>query len=116
MNKRDENRLMWIKEEAEFLLEITYEHNLEDFLNDRLLQHGVTMALINIGESVTSLSKELKQGYPNIEWREITSLRNIAAHNYDGLRMEDIWDNVTEDVPKLLERVNEILRAEGVEE
>ena len=97
------------------MLRITYGHNLGSFLNDDLVQHGVTMALINIGESVKSLSKELKQEYQNMEWQDITNFRNIAAHNYDGLRMEDIWEIVTTDVPELLELVKNILLAEGVE-
>jgi uncharacterized protein with HEPN domain len=116
MNARDKNRLEWIKEESEYLLEKAENCNVEDFVYDKDLQHIVAMALINIGESVASLSKELKQRYPNIEWREITDLRNIAAHNYDGLRMEDIWDNVTDDIPELLEQVQDILHSERIEE
>jgi len=115
MNERDENRLEWIKDEAEFVLRITYEHSLERFLNDDLVQHGVTMALINIGESAKSLSKKLKREHQGIEWQDLTNLRNIAAHNYDGLRMDDIWEIVTKDVPELLEQVKNILNAGEVE-
>jgi uncharacterized protein with HEPN domain len=71
------------------------------------------MALINIGESVKSMSKELKEMYPDIEWRGITAFRNIAAHNYDGLRMDDIWEIVTTDIPVLLEQVKGILLTGG---
>jgi uncharacterized protein with HEPN domain len=56
----------------EFMLRITYRHNLESFLNDDLVQHGVTMALINIGESAKSLSKKLKQKHRDIKWQDIT--------------------------------------------
>ena len=63
-----------------------------------------------------SLSKKFKQVHQGIEWQDITNLRNIAAHNYDGLRMEDIWEIVTEDIPELLELVKGILRDGGVDE
>jgi uncharacterized protein with HEPN domain len=43
-------------------------------------------------------------------------VRDVAAHNYDGLRLDDIWKNVTRDVPELMEQVREILIDEGVEE
>jgi len=115
MDENDISRLEWITEEAGFLLEITYGLNLDDFLTDRLLQHGVVMALINIGESANSLNKKLKEKHPHIDWQGITDLRNIAAHNYGGLRMPWIWKNATRDVPDLLEQVEEILRAEGVD-
>jgi len=111
MNERDENCLEWIKDEVEFVLKITYEHNLKSFLHDDLAQHGVTMALINIGESAKSLSKKLKRKHQEIKWQDLTNLRNIAAHNYDGLRMDDVWEVVTKDIPELLEQVKAILNA-----
>jgi uncharacterized protein with HEPN domain len=116
MNERDKTHLLFIKDEAEYLLEKAKGRNVEDFIDDRDLQHIVTMALINIGESVNSLSDEFIQKHQNIEWSEIVGLRNKVVHNYRGLRMGWIWKNVTKDVPDLLEQVNGILDAEGVEE
>ena len=110
MNERDRGLLLKIKDEAEFLLEVTENRDLHNFLTDRRLQYVVLMALIKIEESVKSLSKELKQEYQEIEWRDITGFRDIAVHNYDGLHMERVWGNVTKDVPELLEQVEGILR------
>ena len=86
-----------------------------DFLGDKDLQYIVPMALIKIGEYVKSLSKDLKQAYSGIRWVSITNLRNIAAHNYDGLHMDRIWEIVTTDIPELLEQVEGILLVEGVD-
>jgi len=65
-------------------------YDLQGFLDNELLKREVTTTLVNIGECVKSLSDDLKQVYPDIEWQDITNLRNIAAHNYWGLRMDDI--------------------------
>ena len=81
MNERDEHLLLFIKDEAEYLLEKAENRNVEDFIDDRDLQHIVTMALINIGESVNSLSDGFIQKHQNIEWSEIVGLRNKAVHN-----------------------------------
>ena len=116
MNERDEGLLKWIREETEFVLEQIEPLVLQDFINNKHVQHSVCMALINIGESVKALSKDLKNEYQNIQWQDITDLRNVAVHNYGGLRMEWIWKNATKDVPELLEQVRGILHAEGVEE
>jgi uncharacterized protein with HEPN domain len=116
MNERDKILLFNIRSEVEFLLEVVDPHDSEYFLNDKQLQYVASMALIKIGESVKSLSKDIKQKNQEIEWREIAGFRDIAVHNYDGLRMEDIWQIATNDVPVLLERVNNILQEEGVEE
>jgi uncharacterized protein with HEPN domain len=112
MDGDDKILLEWIKEEIKFVLEITDGYDWDRFSTDKKTQHAVSMALINIGESVKSLNEELKQKNQNIEWRYIAGLRDIAAHNYGGLRMDWIWGNVTKDIPELLELVTGVLLAE----
>lgn len=34
----------------------------------------------------------MKSTMPEIEWRKITGLRNILAHEYFGINKEIIWD------------------------
>jgi len=116
MNDRDETLLLNIKDTVETLIGLVDGYDFSRFLSDERTKLAVSMSLIKIGEYVKSLSGDLKQTYSDIRWISITNLRNIAAHDYDGLRMEDIWVNVTVDAPILLEQVKEILRAEGVED
>ena len=110
------NLLLNIIDEAEILLEMTKGYDLQSFLSDEKTKRAVSMALINIGESVKKLSEGFKQENQEMEWREIAGLRDIAVHNYSGLHMERIFVNVTRDIPELLEQVKGILNAEGVEE
>ena len=96
-------------------MEVLDGEGLDNFLKNRGLQYIVSMALIKIGEYVKSLSQDLKQEYREIEWREIAGLRDIAVHNYDGLNMDWIFVNVMNDIPKLLQQVNDILNAKKIE-
>ena len=116
MNERDETRLLFIKDEAEFLLEMTDGCDLQGFLSDEGKKRAGSMALITIGEYASRLSDGFKQENQGIKWRSISDLRNIADHNYEGICMEDIWGISVNDVPELLEQVKGILNAEGVEE
>jgi len=116
MKKRDEILLRYIQGQAALLLRLMKEYDWHRFQDDELAQNGVSMILIKLGESVKLLSKDLKDAHSDVRWVSITNLRNIAAHNYEGLHMDRIWGNVTKDVPELLEQVNNILHAEGVEE
>ena len=59
------------------------------------------MTLINIGELVKNLSEDFKLEYPLIPWRRITGMRDITAHKYQTLRMEDVWLTATQDIPQL---------------
>lgn len=39
--------------------------------------------------------------YPNIEWIVIKNLRNKIVHDYEGIKLNFIWDIITNDLPKL---------------
>ena len=88
---------------------------MQAFLDSELLKRTSCMTLINIGESVKSLSKELKQENQDISWRFITGFRDIAAHGYQTLDMPQVWKTVTISVPELLEQIKGILHAEETE-
>jgi len=75
MNERDENLLLNIKDEAEILLEMTEGYVLQSFPESEMLKRAVSMALINIGESVKGISEELKEVNQTIPWSEIIGLR-----------------------------------------
>ena len=116
MIERDRILLLKIIYEGEYLVDKLKDQGLEDYVSNRDLQLIVTMALINIGGYVKSISEELKKEHNEIEWRDIAGVRDVAAHNYDGLHLDDIWKDASENVPKLLEQVKEILWNERVEE
>jgi uncharacterized protein with HEPN domain len=112
MNERDKNVLLKIKSEVGLLLELTGEHNLQSFLRSELLMRATCMTLINIGELVKLLTEEIKLQNPAVPWRGISGLRDVTAHGYYTLRMEDIWETVTKDVPLFQTQIGEILNAE----
>jgi len=84
---------------------------LEMFLADELLQDGVCMNLLNMGELVKQLPQDIRQQYSDIPWKKMAGLRDVTAHGYDSLRMNDIWETATKDVPILIGKIEEIIRA-----
>ena len=112
MNNRDKNILLKIQSEAELLLELTDGHDLQGFLASEVLKRATGMTLINIGELVKLLTEEIKLQNPAVPWRAISGLRNVAAHGYHTLRMEDIWEIVTKEVSPFLAQIGEILNTE----
>jgi uncharacterized protein with HEPN domain len=68
-------------------------------------KRAVCMSLINIGELVKLLTDDIKLSHPSVPWRSITGLRDVAAHGYQTLRMDDIWKTAAEDIPALLEQI-----------
>ncbi len=93
----------------DFLLK---NYSEEEFLIDEKTQRAVAMTLINIGELVKNLSMELRLSYPQVPWRSISGLRDIVAHKYQTIRMEDIWITVNADIKSLKDMLESIVKDE----
>ena len=74
-----------------------------------MLMRAVGMTVINIGELVKNLSADCRRTYTHIPWKEIAGFRDIAAHKYQTLRMEDVYETVTADFPALRDEIRGIL-------
>lgn len=79
------------------------------FMRDRKTQDAVLRNLQTLSESTQRLSDNLKNKYPAVDWRAISSLRNVIAHDYLGVNLKRIWEIVTVDLPVLKNDVAEML-------
>jgi uncharacterized protein with HEPN domain len=57
--------------------------------------------LIAIGEEVKKIDKQLLQTIPNIEWQNISDMRNVLAHDYRGVDEDIVFKVVKIELPKL---------------
>ena len=106
MDKRDRVLLDKILEEVETITDLIDGYDCESFISDEKTKRAVCMTLINIGELVKLLSDSLKKNSSSIPWRAIAGLRDVTAHGYQTLRMEDIWETVKTDIPKLRKQID----------
>ena len=44
-----------------------------------------------------------------LAWKEIAGFRDIAAHKYQTLRMEDVYETAVTDFPDLQQKITRIL-------
>ena len=109
MDSRDAAVLKKISEEAEIIASMIAGFKYEAFIVDEKTKRAVCMTLINIGEMVKLLSDNVKRANPAVPWRSIAGLRDVTAHGYQTLRMIDIWETITKDIPPLLKQIGEIL-------
>ena len=81
-------------------------------LGDEVRQSAVLQKLIVIGEAVGQISAELRQRYPQVEWRKIVGFRNIAVHTYFSVSFPTVWVTATRDVPLLRNQIVQVLEQE----
>lgn len=109
MDRRDRIILQKVLSEIDIAREMMGGCSLEQFKQNVMLMRAVGMTVINIGELVKNLSEETRAAYPHIPWKAIAGFRDIAAHKYQTLRMEDVYETVATDFPALREQIKDIL-------
>lgn len=108
MNERDRQILIRLRGEVRLVSQMLDGFELQAFLADERTKRAVCMTLINIGELVKNLSDEFRMAHNHIPWRVISGLRDITAHKYQTLRMEDVWLTATRDIPQLKKELDTI--------
>lgn len=108
MLHRDSIILSKISNEITIALDMISGITFEEFDSNEMLKRAVCMTVINIGELVKSLSSDIRQQYKTIPWREIAGFRDIAAHKYQTLHMEDVYKTVIDDFPVLADNLKKI--------
>ena len=68
-----------------------------------------------LGEAIKRLPGELREQYPEHDWRGAAGLRDIVAHGYDWVDHEVLWDAVRDDFPSLFATLEQMLSDLGGE-
>ena len=109
MNRRDGIILQKVLSEVNIAAGMMKGCSLTEFLDNEMLKRAVCMTVINVGELVKNLTEECRPSHPEVAWKEIAGFRDIAAHKYQTLRMEDIYETAVTDFPDLQQKITRIL-------
>ena len=103
---------MSIKKMVEYIdkaLRYTEGCDFESFSENEEKVDATVFAISQIGELVKNISKETMEEYPQIEWIILKNLRNKIVHDYEGIKLNLIWDIITEDIISLRDNLQKIL-------
>lgn len=67
---------------------------------------AVRMRLIEIGEAVNGIPRELMDAEPTTPWRAIIGMRNWMAHQYFDTLHGYVWETVDRDLQPLLDALD----------
>ncbi len=110
MQHRDVVIIQKIISEIQVGQEMLGDTSMEDFLDNEMLKRAVSMTVLNIGELVKNMTPETRIQYAEIPWKSIAGMRDMAAHKYQTLRMEDVYNTAKIDFPNLLEQLDALLK------
>ena len=95
MNNRDRTVVGKVLDEIAIAESLMQNEDLASFLEDEKLKRAVCMTVINIGELVKNLTESFRLIHAQVPWKAIAGFRDIAAHKYQTLRMEDVYATVS---------------------
>jgi uncharacterized protein with HEPN domain len=102
MNSRERSILEHMLEDTQDAISFASEaDNIDVFSSNKLICKAVVMSILNIGELTKHLSQEYKATYNEIPWKNISGMRDVAAHGYHTMNHKIIWDVVKNYLPDL---------------
>ncbi len=109
---RDDTYLVDILESAKIALDYVFDKSWDEFYEDIQCQDAVVRRIEIIGEAARRVSQETRDKYPQIPWREMTSMRNLVIHEYDVVDISQVWDTAQSKLPHLIEELSKIVPPE----
>ena len=109
--KRDDVRLKHMLEYARDALAFVKDATKDDLKNDKMLAFAVTRAIEVIGEAADHVSETFRDGHPQIPWRQIIGARNRLIHGYFAVDLDIVWQVVTQNLPELIEELEQLVES-----
>lgn len=110
MRHRDKTILCKVISEINIARDMLGTATLEEFINDEKLKRAVSMTVINIGELIKNVTDDTRKEHPEVPWKAIAGMRDVAAHKYQTLRMEDVYNTACIDLPTLKVQLEKVIQ------
>lgn len=65
-----------------------------------------------MGELIKTVTNEMRQMHKEVPWKAAAGLRDITAHRYQTLRMEDVYNTATVEFVNIRKQLERILSSE----
>jgi len=80
---------------------------------DHKTQAAIIRYIEIIGEAANRIQKqepEFVAAHPSLPWHEMRGMRNRMIHNYFDVNIDVLWGTVREDLPRLKQQIDALLK------
>lgn len=93
------------------MIEYSKQYTYNAFINDKKTILSYTRSFEIIGEACKSIPDNVRNQYPQIDWKGFAGLRDIIIHQYFGIGYNVIWDAIINEVPETNAAILTIIEA-----
>lgn len=83
--------------------------SFEEFSNNELLNRSIIHTLEIAGEATKGVPSEFRERHPDIPWRGMSDFRNVIAHEYFRVDLEQVWRVIHREFLPLRRRIEEMV-------
>jgi uncharacterized protein with HEPN domain len=115
MSKEKRDNILFLEDILDALEKIeNYTKNLSftEFADNGMAVDAVIRNLEVIGEATKNVSEEIKEKYPEVEWKEAAGFRNVLIHDYFGIDLEAVWDTIKKNLLPFKKHILKVLKPE----
>jgi len=80
------------------------------FAESTMTVDACVLNISQLGELTKHLDKEYKDSRPDLPWYNIYNLRNRIVHDYEGIRLDVVWQVIYYHLPRLREQLEALLK------
>lgn len=98
-----------ILDAAQRAIQFTRGWSYSRFRADDRSHFATVRALEIIGEAAKRVPEEVREKYPQIAWSEMSRMRDKLIHHYTKVNLEVVWRTTREDLPVLIDQIQQVL-------
>jgi len=108
----DKNRMVVEKmlKYAEKVLRYTEGLDYAQFAADTRTVDACVFNISQLGELTRHMDKDYRDSHPAMPWYNIYNLRNRIVHDYEGIKLDVLWQVIYYHLPPLRDQLEELLK------
>ncbi len=113
MSRHDEIRLRHMLEAAREAVSFADGRVRKDLGTDRQLLLSLIKDIEIVGEAASQITDSTRKELSEIPWARIVAMRNRLVHAYFSINLDILWKTVREDLPNLIDQLDQIVPPES---
>lgn len=102
MPRSEMQRLQDMREACERIAGFLEGMDFATFQTDQRTIRAVLYDIVVLGEAAKGVTAETRARFPEVRWKAVAGMKDVATHQYHGIMLELVWETASLRVPELL--------------